>query len=108
MSCLHVNFDAVVDVHRLFGDEVDKADALAVAPDSVVVEVRVSCRACGKKVRFEGPVGTDVGPGGRPKVSPDGTELRAPGHLGENRTPPVRISMSVPTLPDEPQVGGAS
>lgn len=97
--CVHADFDAWVEVHRLFGDNTAEADALTVPPDSVSVDVRVTCHDCGKAVRFEGPIGVGVGPGARPMVSLDGTELRAAGHLGENRTPGMRATFSCTEQP---------
>lgn len=86
-ECNHVDFAASVDIHRLFdGVEVDEADALNRQPDSLAIDVRAECAGCGIKVRFEGPIGVSVGPGAQPMVSLDGLELRAAGHLGENRT----------------------
>lgn len=93
-TCMHIDFAALVEVHRLFTDDVAESEALTHRPDSVTVDVTVSCVACGAKVRFEGPIGVEVGPGAQPCVSMDGTELRATGHLGENRTPGVRVRLA--------------
>lgn len=85
--CIHLEFSAFVEVHRLFDDTtVDEAKALTIQPDSLAVNLTAECAQCGIKVRFEGPVGIAVGPGAHPMVSLDGLELRAAGHLGENRS----------------------
>lgn len=96
-TCMHIDFAAFVEVHRLFTDDVPESEALTRQPDSVGVDVTASCAACGRKVRFEGPIGVEVGPGAVPCVSFDGTELRATGHLGENRTPGVRVRLVGPS-----------
>jgi hypothetical protein len=87
-----LDFVAVVEIGRLF-DGIECNDAIDRAPDSVSIDVRAHCAACGKAVRFEGPIGVAVGPGAPPMVSVNGLELRAAGHLGENRTPPVRAQL---------------
>jgi len=90
-DCPHPDFVASVDVNRMFsaGTEPVPDEMAAGAPDSVTIEVRIRCAACDKAVRFEGPPGVGVGPGSPPMVSLDGTELRAAGHLGENRSPTI-------------------
>lgn len=81
------------DVHRLFAVDLTDEEALARQPDSVAITVRAECSVCGKRVRFEGPIGVAVGPGAPPMVDVDGTELRASGHMGENRTAGFRATL---------------
>lgn len=90
-DCIHLDFLAEATVSRMFRDDVTEEMAKTRMPDSVVVEVRVCCAACGKQIRFEGPVGIAVGSGATPMVSYDGTQVRIPGHLGENLTPPITV-----------------
>jgi len=92
LQCAHGTFEAAVQIGRMFDS--DEAIAWGRDPDSVTVEVRAWCLECGKAVRFEGPIGVSVGPGARPMVSLDGKELRATGHLGENRTPSITASLT--------------
>ena len=92
LQCAHGTFEAAVQIGRMFDS--DEAIAAGGDPDSVTVEVRAWCLECGKAVRFEGPIGVSVGPGARPMVSLDGKELRATGHLGENRTPSITASLT--------------
>lgn len=91
-DCVHLDFTAFVDIARLFNPDDDEAMAEYMEPRSVSITVKAECSACGKQVRFEGPIGIAVGPGAPPTVSFDGTELHAAGHMGENGTPPVRVS----------------
>lgn len=93
-ECVHLDFVANVDISRLY-DGLRCDEATERAPDSLALDVRAQCAACGKQVRFEGPIGIAVGSGARPTVSLDGTELHAAGHMGNNDTPPVTIRMSV-------------
>lgn len=90
IDCSHPDFEAHVEISRLFHSE--DCDEFT-EPDSVAIDVRAKCSRCGKAVRFEGPVGVAVGPGAPPLVSFDGTELRAAGHLGENRTPAIMVTL---------------
>lgn len=103
-TCPHPSFTARVDVHRLFDAEMSEAVAARTVPDSVAVDLAVECSTCGAPVRFEGPIGVHIGPGARPTVSVDGAELRANGHLGENRSPTRRLTLSESHVPD----GGGS
>jgi len=96
-GCSHGTFEAAVQVGRMFDS--DEAIAAGGDPDSVTVEVRAWCLECGKAVRFEGPIGVSVGPGARPMVSLDGRELRAAGHLGENRTPSITARLTSTSTP---------
>ena len=97
MSCPHLDFVADVTINRLFtGEDEDRAETIP--PESVSIEVRARCAACDEPVRFEGTIGMAVGPGAPPRVSVDGLELRAAGHLGENRSPSVGYTVSV--VPD--------
>jgi len=91
-DCIHLDFLADVEISRLFGG-VECNDAIERAPDSLAIDVRARCAACGKAVRFEGPIGVAVGPGAPPMVNIDGTELRAAGHMGNNDTPPIRMML---------------
>lgn len=92
--CFHLDFTAFVDIARLFNPDDDEAMAEYMAPRSVSITVIAECTACGKRVRFEGPIGIGVGAGAAPTVSIDGTELRAAGHMGDNGTPPLRVSFN--------------
>lgn len=90
-DCIHLDFTASVSISRLFSDGVPDDYGLTHPAESVAVDVIAACAACGKRVRFEGPIGVAVGPGAAPMVSFDGLELHAAGHLGDNLSP--RISM---------------
>lgn len=90
-DCIHLDFLAEATVARMFREDVTEEQAKTRQPDSVAIEIRVCCVTCGKQVRFEGPVGMAVGSGSGPMVSFDGTEVRIPGHLGENLTPPITV-----------------
>lgn len=92
-DCTHPDFAAFVDVHRLFDTDEHEADPLAVQSDSLAITVRADCSVCGKAVRFEGPVGVATGPNAPPMVSFDGTELRAAGHMGENKSRGIVVRM---------------
>lgn len=92
---MHTDFSALVDIHRLFNDGDEEALALTTRPRSLAITVRAACTACGKAVRFEGPVGIGVGPGARPTVNIDGTELRAAGHMGDNDTPYTGFEITI-------------
>jgi hypothetical protein len=108
VSCSHPSFTARVDVHRMFAEELD-IDPLLVAPDSIAVDLAIECTSCHAPVRFEGPIGVRLGPGARPTVSVDGSELRCTGHLGENRTPTRSLLLvSESHAPDQPQDGATS
>lgn len=93
-DCVHLDFTATVEISRLYNDGEDETLALTTAPRSLAFDVRASCVACGKAVRFEGPIGIAVGPGAPPTVSFDGTELHAAGHMGNNDSPPIRVRLS--------------
>lgn len=94
-DCLHLDFTAGVEIHRLFNTEEDTAIGETLPADSLAIDVKAECAACGKAVRFEGPIGVNVGAGARPTVSLDGTELRATGHMGENGTPFIGVRFGV-------------
>lgn len=93
-DCIHLDFLAEVEISRLFADDVSEAASATTAPDSLAIDIRVRCAHCGKAVRFEGPIGVAVGPSARPMVSVNGIELRASGHMGENRTPPISVTVT--------------
>ena len=90
-DCVHPDFFAEVEISRLFSSDVAETDASNLQPNSLAIDVKAWCQQCGKPVRFEGPIGVDVGPGSVPKVSLDGLELRAAGHMGDNNTPSIRV-----------------
>lgn len=69
MPCDHSSFRADVSVFRLSRDEGGPVTGYT-------ADVRVSCNSCGLPFRFVGlPAGTHYA---EPRVSIDGTELRAP------------------------------
>jgi hypothetical protein len=70
MACAHENMGAFVDVIRMMKSDDD--------PEVVgySAEIRVSCVECDEAFVFVGaPIGMSPG---KPCISPDGTELRAP------------------------------
>jgi hypothetical protein len=68
--CPHEDFDASVEVNRITGQEG------AEIPGAYSAVVRVSCSRCGEAFRW---IGLQAGlMPGRPMVSVDETELRAP------------------------------
>lgn len=70
VKCPHEDFVAVVDVIRI-----DNGGGL----EALSVEVKVHCQECGEPLVFRGlPIGLDQR---QPMISPDGTELRAPGRM---------------------------
>ena len=70
MNCEHKDFGAMVNIHPIAQDEQEQKVAY------YAIEVRFSCRDCGKPLEWVGlPVGLSAY---RPSVSLDGLELRAP------------------------------
>lgn len=68
-ACLHLEFSATVNVARIAEDPEQP-------PTAYMAEIQVSCEACGEPFRFTGlQAGSHFG---KPMVSPDETELRAP------------------------------
>ena len=69
MTCEHMNFKASVNVGRLSHDDGGPVTGYT-------ADVRVNCAKCGMAFRFIGlPAGNHFA---EPRVSMDGTELRAP------------------------------
>jgi hypothetical protein len=69
MACQHLNFRASVNVGRLSHDEGGEITGYS-------ADVRITCDKCGVPFRFIGlPAGNHFS---EPRVSVDGTELRAP------------------------------
>lgn len=61
MTCKHLDFNALVEIARLFDwREITDDEAALVAPDSLAIELTVACSGCGKRVRFEGPIRSDL------------------------------------------------
>lgn len=94
-DCLHLDFLAEVDISRLFSDGVAEQEGLTSPPQSLAVDVKARCAECGKSVRFEGPIGIAIGRGAPPMVSIDGSTLHAAGHMGDNDSPFLGMSVSV-------------
>lgn len=68
-GCVHMNFDAMCSVGRLSEDEGGPITGYTIG-------VQVKCRECGLPFRF---IGLEAGSHfAEPRVSADGTELRAP------------------------------
>lgn len=79
MTCVHKDFNAFVEVRPIAQNEGDQK------PAYYAVEVRISCRVCGKPLEWAGlPVGLSPY---RPAVSLDGLELRAPMTLQGEKVP---------------------
>lgn len=68
-DCPHLNFTAKVDVARLSQEDGGPITGY-------VADLQIRCQQCGLPFRFIGlPAGSHFA---EPRVSPDGTELRAP------------------------------
>lgn len=68
-ACEHLNFDVLVEVHRMTPEE-------SLVVEGYAADITISCRDCGEPFRFIGaPAGAMPD---RPCVSVDETELRAP------------------------------
>jgi hypothetical protein len=72
MDCQHLNFSAIVDVHRLL-DDADQSKVVGYAS-----EIKINCADCGLPFVFKGlPAGVSI-TNSNAMVSMDGKELRAP------------------------------
>lgn len=70
MACVHLEFNALVEVHRLKRDPASEEIA------GYAADIRISCRECGQPLEFYGlPMGCSPY---QPSVSIDGQQLRAP------------------------------
>jgi len=74
-ACLHLDFEAFVEVARLIDERADD-DADTTQATAYSAEISVWCRACNEPFRWIGvPAGLSPA---RPMVSVDETTLRAP------------------------------
>lgn len=74
-KCPHVDFDVVAEVNRFVDHEPEQGEIST--PVGFSVDLKVWCRDCKESFVWVGPMPIGVSPG-EPRVSVDGTELRAP------------------------------
>jgi hypothetical protein len=75
MTCPHVDFDVVAEVNRFVDREPEQEQIPPASGYSV--DLKVCCKDCREPFVWVGPMPIGVSPG-EPRVSVDGTELRAP------------------------------
>jgi hypothetical protein len=74
-DCPHVDFNVYAEVNRLVDHDPEQGQ---IAPATgYQVDLKVSCRDCDEPFVWVGPMPVGLSPG-EPRVSVDGTELRAP------------------------------
>jgi hypothetical protein len=74
-TCPHVDFDVFAEVHRHVDRDPKQGEILSAT--GFHVDLKVCCRDCGESFVWVGRMPIGVSPG-EPRVSVDGTELRAP------------------------------
>lgn len=73
--CPHVDFDVIATIHRLVTEE--PTDGRITPATGYQADLKVSCSDCAEPFVWKGPMPIGLSPG-EPRVSVDGTELRAP------------------------------